>query len=531
MKRFLSLALCLLMFAGMLAGCSSNTDTDPSTDDGTTTTTPDDENNSTGDETTPSGEENYKKDIIFGLGGKIVALDPQANSNTQHNYYFRMVFDTPLDFNNETQELEPNIVTEWSTEDAVTYSFTLRDDVYFHNGEQLTADDVKFSYDRAPDTDSASTLGDLIKETRVIDDFHFEIELHSANVDLPYLLTLPTASIINREAVTENELEGTGIGSGPWMVDSYEFGDYMKLVRNDNFWGEKAKAETFTLRYMPETSARLIALETGEIDICADPDPLDLERVRGTDGLELQSYVGTSITYFAMNYKKEPFNDQNLRLAMAYGINVQELIDVVRLGEAQPCLSLWGWNQYGYNGGTTPYEYDPEKAKEYLAAAGYSESNPFSFKLSVSAGERKSCGELIQAQLKEIGVNVEIVEFDTAGLSTSTTNGEHEACLYGCGMNIFGDDSRRLICPGTGVNKSHYDNAEVNELMDLAVAELDDTKRTEYYHEVQQILHDDGAYVPLYSSNGFFAVKEGTGGIDYYPTSHHDMSNVYIIEQ
>ena len=244
MKRFLSLALCLLMFAGMLAGCSSNTDTDPGTDDGTTTA-PNDENNSTGDETTPSGEENYKKDIIFGLGGKIIALDPQANSNTQHNYYFRMVFDTPLDFNNETQELEPNIVTEWSTEDAITYSFTLRDDVYFHNGEQLTADDVKFSYDRAPNTDSASTLGDLIKETRVIDDFHFEIELHSANVDLPYLLTLPTASIINREAVTENELEGTGIGSGPWMVDSYEFGDYMKLVRNDNFWGEKAKAEDF----------------------------------------------------------------------------------------------------------------------------------------------------------------------------------------------------------------------------------------------------------------------------------------------
>ena len=253
--------------------------------------------------------------------------------------------------------------------------------------------------------------------------------------------------------------------------------------------------------------------------------------MRTTDGLELQSYVGTSITYFAMNYKKEPFSDQNLRLAMAYGINAQELIDVVRLGEAQPCLSLWGWNQYGYNGGTTPYEYDPEKAKEYLAAAGYSESNPFSFKLSVSAGDRKACGELIQAQLKTIGVNVEIVEFDTAGLSTSTTNGEHEACLYGCGMNIFGDDSRRLICPGTGVNKSHYDNAEVNELMDLAVAELDDTKRTEYYHEVQQILHDDGAYVPLYFSNGFFAVKEGTGGIDYYPTSHHDMSNVYIIEQ
>lgn len=501
MKRTLALLVCVFVFVAALVSCAA------------------------------AAEVKYKKDLIFGLGGKIIALDPQQNSNTWHNYYFRMVFDTPLHFNNQTKEVEPQLCTEWSTEDAVTYKFTLRDDVYFHNGEKLTAKDVKFSYDRAPSTDSSVTLGKLIKETKVIDDTHFTIELHKANVDLPYLLTLPTASIINEKALKDNPMEGTGIGTGAWKLDSYEFGDFMKLVRNDKFWGEKAKAETFLMRYMPEASSRLIALETGEIDICYDPDTMELNHIRETKGLELQSYVGTGIQYFAMNYKKPPFNDRNVRLAMTCGIDCQELLDVVWNGEGELCKSLWGWNQYGYNGGTTAYAYDPEKAKEYLAAAGYGPNKPFSFKLSMMGGVRKAAAELIQAQMKKIGVNVQLVEFDTAGLSQSTTNGEHEAALYGCGMNVFGDDSRRLICPGTGVNKSHYDNPRVNELMDLAVAELDDAKRKAYYLEVQQILHDDGAYVPICYAKGFFGVKEGVGGIDYYPTSHHDLSNVYMIEK
>ena len=138
-------------------------------------------------------------------------------------------------------------------------------------------------------------------------------------------------------------------------------------------------------------------------------------------------------------------------------------------------------------------------------------------------------GELIQAQMKKIGVEVTLNEMDSAGLSTSTTAGEHEAAMYGCGTNVFGDDIRRLICPGTGVNKSHYNNPEVNELMDKAVAETDESKRIEMYHQVQQILFEDGAYLPVCTATSFFAVKKGVSGIDYYPTSHHDLSDVVMV--
>lgn len=537
MKKFASLFLVLMMAVGLISGCGNSAKNEPAASTAPASQAPATSEAAKPAESAPAAspealaaDAKYKEDIIIGMSGKIISVDPQTESNTQHNYMFRMVFDTPLDFNNQTLELEPNIATEWSSnEDATIYTLKLRDDVYFHNGEKMTANDFVFTYDRAPGTNSSSTLGNMIEYTKAVDDYTVEIKLHKANVDFPYLLTLPTSSIINEKACNEDELEGPGIGTGPFKIDSYEFGNYFKVVRNEEFWGEVTPTKSINLRYIPENSPRLIALQTGEIDVCQDPDTLELAHIEDTPGLELQSYMGSSITYVAMNYKKGPFTNQDFRLAVCYGIDAEEIMDVVRDGRAEKCLSLWGWNEYGYNGGTTNYEYDPVKAKEYVDKA-YPNGGA-SFKLSISSGDRKAIGELMQAQLKQIGIEVELVEFDTAGLSKSTTAGEHDACIYGCGMNIFGDDIRRLICPGTGVNKSHYDHERVNELMDLAVAETDDATRKAYYEEVQQICFEDGAYMPIYFSEGFFGVKEGVSGIDFYPTSHHDFSEIVMVEK
>lgn len=542
MKKFASLFLCMLMIAGLVSGCGNSGNTEPAASPAASESAaaPAASESAAAPAASESAapapaDAKYKEDIVIGISGKIISLDPQENSNTQHNYYFRMVFDTLIDFDNQTQELKPCVATEWSTEDAITYTFKLRDDVVFHNGEPLKASDVVWTFQRAPGTGSSSPLGNMMTEVKAIDDYTVEITLDKKNVDFPYLLTLPTASLMSQKAVEDDPTEGTGIGSGPFKLDSYEFGGFLKVVRNEDFWGEVTPTKSVNLRYMPENSPRLIALQTGEIDVCQDPDTLELSHIEDDPNLELQTYMGSSITYVAFNYKKAPFDNQDFRLAVCYGIDAQEMIDVVRDGKAQKCLSLWGWNQYAYNGGigingeSTSYEYNPELAKEYLAKAF--PNGGASFKLSISSGDRKAIGELMQAQLKQIGIDVELVEYDTAGLSTTTTAGEHDACVYGCGMNIFGDDARRLICPGTGVNKSHYDNPRVNELMDLAVAEQDDAQRTAYYEEVQQVCFDDGAYMPIYFTEAFFGVKQGVSGIDFYPTSHHDFSNIVMIEQ
>jgi peptide/nickel transport system substrate-binding protein len=506
MKKFLSLILCVLLTVELVSG-------------GAAAASP----------LTAPEEVKYKKEIIVGIEGKLVTWDPQASSIAPMNYVARMIFDCPMYFDWKTQKIVPNIATSWNTTDGMTYTLKLRDDVYFHNGEQLKASDVVFTYRRAVGTASSNQLGKLMEKVTAVDDFTAEIKLFKVNYDFPYMLTLNTASILNEKAVKEDELNGLEIGTGPYVVDSYKFGDYWTVRRNENFWGEKAKPERVTFRYMPDKSPRLIALQTGEIDVCQDPELLELSYITDTPGLELQTFDTQSMVYLAMNTQKEPFNNQDFRLAVAHAIDANNLVEVIREGYATDCKSCWGWNQFGYNGGTTDYEYDVEKAKEYVAKA-YPNGGA-KFEITVMAGERRALGEMVQSQLAAIGVEITLKEVDHAGLITAQTNGDHQAVFFSFGFNAFADDCRRILIPGNSANNARYENPDVTRLMDLGAAEGDEAKRLEYYKEVQQIVHDDAPYVPLFYPQGSFGVKKGVGGIGYYPTLQHSFRDIYMIEK
>ena len=522
MKKFMSLLLSCVMLLALLAACGNNT---PNNGQNANTGN---QNQTDQDPAEPDGEVTYKKDIVVGIEGKLVTFDPQDSSIAPMNYVARMIFDCPMYFDWETEEIVPNIATSWDTTDGMTYTLKFRDDVYFHNGEQLKASDVIFTYERAVGTASSNQLGTMIEEMTAPDDFTVVIKLNQVNYDFPYMLTLNTASILSEKAVTEDPVEGPNIGTGPFYVDSYEFGDYFTVRRNEDFWGELAKPESVTFRYMPDKSPRLIALQTGEIDVCQDPELLELSYVEETEGLEIQSFETQSMTYIAFNTQKAPFDNADFRRAVCHAINVDELIAVIREGHAVDCKSTWGFKQFGYNGGTTDFEYDLDLAREYLAKAYPNGGAKFEF--TVMAGERRSLGEMVQSQLREIGIEVTLNEVDHAGLIAAQTNGDHEAVFFSFGFNAFADDSRRIVVPGNSANNAHYDNPRATELMNLACAEGDEEKRKEYYYEVQQILHDDAPYYALYYPTGYFAVKEGVGGIDYYPTLQHSFRNIYMIE-
>jgi len=309
------------------------------------------------------------------------------------------------------------------------------------------------------------------------------------------------------------------------MVDSYEFGNYTKLVAFEDSWRGAPNAKSFTFRYIPEDSARLIALQNGEVDICAEPATIELGTIEDDPNLDLVQYDGGSLTYLAFNTQKTPADNEDLRKAIAYAIDLDTIIAVAAEGHGKKATSFWGWSEYGYVdlGG---YERDLDKAKEYLAKAY--PSGGATLDISVSGAERKTIAELMQSQLKDIGITVNIVELDSAGISTTTTNGEHQSCIYGMGFNIFGDDARRILQPGSAVNKAHYDSSEVMDLLDKAVCEEDEAQRKEYYKQIQEDVYEHVPYIPLYFADGFIGVKKGTGGIDIYPTSHHDYSNIFV---
>jgi len=533
--RMAAIVMAAVMMAGALTGCSgsdSQTATTQAAAAGTETTAAGSDtaapaaatDGSINAKTPPEGVA-LKDDIVIGMKSKHTTIDQMEASNTQHNYMWRMVLDTLVHFNNETSELEPQLATEWSTDDGgKTYIFKLRDGVKFHNGETLKASDVVFTFNRMEGTTSCNGLFLKVEKVEAVDDLTVKMTLVDPNLDWPYMMTLPTSCILNEKAVTDDPTDGPGVGTGPWKIDSYEFGNYTKLVAFDS-WRGAPNAKTFTFRYIPEDSARLIALQNGEVDICAEPANIELGTIEDDPKLDLVQYGGGSLTYMAFNTQKDPATNEDLRKAVAYGIDLDTIIAVAAEGHGRKATSFWGWSEYGYvdMGG---YERDVEKAKEYLAKA-YPNGGA-TLDISVSGAERKTIAELMQSQLKEIGLTVNIVELDSAGISTTTTNGEHQSCIYGMGFNIFGDDARRILQPGSAVNKAHYDSDKVMELLDKAVCETDETQRKAYYQEIQEDVYEHVPYIPLYFADGFIGVKKGTGGIDIYPTSHHDYSNIFV---
>lgn len=544
MYRMTAILMAAVMVAGTLAGCSGGGDQSQTTAQAEAGSTAAADSSGTaggaaetkgGAAGTADGAVNamtppegvaLKDDIVIGMKSKHTTIDKMEASNTQHNYMWRMIQDTLVHFNNATGEVEPQLATEWSTEDGgKTYIFKLRDGVKFHNGETFKASDVVFTFNRMEGTTSCNGLFLKVESVEAVDDLTVKMVLVDPNLDWPYMMTLPTSCIQSEKAVTDDPTKGPAVGTGPWMVDSYEFGNYTKLVAFEDSWRGAPNAKTFTFRYIPEDSARLIALQNGEVDICAEPAMIELGTIVDDPNLDLVQYDGGSLTYMAFNTQKEPANNEDLRKAIAYAIDLDTIIAVAAEGNARKATSFWGWSEYGYVdlGG---YERDLDKAKEYYAKAY--PSGGATLDVSVSGGERKTIAELMQSQLKEIGITVNIVELDSAGLSTTTTNGEHQSCIYGMGFNIFGDDARRILQPGSAVNKAHYDSSKVMELLDKAVCEEDEAQRKDYYKQIQEDVYEHVPYIPLYFADGFIGVKKGTGGIDIYPTSHHDYSNIFV---
>lgn len=280
-----------------------------------------------------------KDDIVIGMKSKHTTIDPMEASNTQHNYMWRMVHDTPIHFNNETKELEPQLATEWSTDDGgKTYIFKLREGVKFHNGETLKASDVVFTFNRMQGTTACNGLYAKVESVEAVDDLTVKMVLVDPNLDWPYMMTLPTASILSEKAVTEDPEKGPGVGTGPWQIDSYEFGNYTKLTAFADSWRGAPNAKTFTFRYIPEDSARLIALQNGEVDICTEPATIELGTVEDDPNLDLISYDGGSLTYFAFNTKKSPADNEDLRKAVAYGIDIDSIIAVAAEGHGKKRL-------------------------------------------------------------------------------------------------------------------------------------------------------------------------------------------------
>lgn len=439
-----------------------------------------------------------KDTLVIAQGADAKSLDPYGTTDAPAGRVMDAIFDT-LVTRDDDGNIAPSLAVSWEIVDDVTYIFNLRQGVKFHNGEDFTADDVAFSFSKIAESPHAESIRATIdfENSRVIDDYTFEMKMTEPFGPILNHLGHNVMSIVNEKAYTEAG-ENVGqkpVGTGPYKFVSWAAGDRIDLVANKDYWGTAPQIENVVWRNIPEAASRTIEVETGGIDISIDAQSSEIQRLEENDKVNVFRRDASSINFLCFNNQKAPFKDVRVRQAINMGVNIDAIYNVVYQGVGAIATAPMSSVVWAYNDRLTPHEYNVEKAKSLLAEAGYSDG----LKLTISCDqnqERLDTAEMVQAQLSQIGVEVEIVSLERGAFIDDVISGNLE--MFGLGWSSdTGDPDYALYASfhssmhGAGGNMSMYTNEKVDELLDLGRTSTDQEVRKNAYLEAQEIIWEE----------------------------------------
>ncbi|NLZ32069.1 MAG: ABC transporter substrate-binding protein [Firmicutes bacterium] len=465
---------------------------------------------------------------------KIAVLDPHnpAASSSSTAWAFHMIYDTLV--KEEDGQFYPDLATSWNTDDWKHFTFQLRDDVYFHNGEKLTADDVVFTVERAKENPGSAGYDKLaiVESARAIDEHTVELVLESVNVEFLWYLSDPRASILNREAVEADPDKGTWIGTGAWTVSEFASNEYVVLEANENYWGEKPKTKKMTLKYVAEESTRLMQLENGEAQVCFSINANDYSYVESQpDKFVTYSFTTNNNSFIAFNMNDPICGDINFRKAVAHAIDREAMVASAfnGYGEVNTLGTFWGYRTEFKNTDIPIIPRDLDKAKEYLAQSKY---NGETIEIVSAIPDLIKTAQIVQAQLAEVGIKTTIKETDPPGMSAYASYADNKAQMIvytaSCGLN--GGSMKALLYPYGSSNRASYNNEEVARLFDLAVTQPDPKEREATYHRIQEIVAEELPYINLLNTVFLVCCAKGVDGLKLSNLAFHDLTYMYMVE-
>ena len=532
MKRLMSIVMVLALCAALLAGCGPKT---PAGGDATPTPgggagTLDEErqkqeqlveqnnNNTThAEENKPPEGAKLKEVMRIATTHDPEIVDPQMNTDNERVQ--RAVYSALL-VKNADGELEPDLATSWEqNEDGTVWTFHLRDDVYWHNGDKFTAEDVKATFDRVTNPDAPMTHTakmSFIKETVVVDDY--TVQIVTDGVFAPFLGTLTGyyAMILNKNYIEQYGTElGKTVesvcGTGPFILTDRTWGEEVVLKANENYYKGAPYIKELRFEVIPEATARSIALETGEVDMITNPNASDIPGMKENGDLVVDYSPGSGQYFFIYNCSDNSIlKDARLRQAINYCVDRQAIIDALLsdIGASNP-HSIMDNATGAVDLGIIPQDY--EKAKQLMADAGYPDG--FDIKLFASETYMKNTAqaEMIKAMCAEVGINIDITVGDSATFGTlfaGLTADEMEYDMFCMGMASESGDMDELrglyTTSDDGRNDENYglySNAEADELLAKQAVTADEAERQEMLTRIQEIMYlEDPVGLLIYSN-------------------------------
>jgi peptide/nickel transport system substrate-binding protein len=469
-----------------------------------------------------------QKILVVGTTYDPKTLDPAQAYDIASSIVIQNVYDTLVGYKPGTSELTPKLAEKWeSNENASIWTFYLRKGVKFHDGSELTADIVKYSIERAKNLQGPPAfLLDVIERVDVVDKYIVRFVLKYPFSPFP---SLAAFTIFSPVPLNATKLDEKPIGTGPFKLESWKKGEQIILVANKDYWRGSPKVDKVIIRIYPDPATLRVALEKGEVDLALGIQPQDIEALSKNPNIKMVSVDGLVIEWLGMNHRRSPFNNTLLRKAINYAIDYDYIINVVLRGTATRLYGPLPPAVFGYDPEVEKYgyRYNLELAKKLLAEAGYPEGKGLrELELIISSAERaerKDVAAVIQRNLKEVGVNVKIVDLDWPTFLDRLFN--HDFDMYM--VDWFPDyvDPDDWIVPlfaSYGLNMDGYNNTVVNELALKARQVADLNERLAIYKQLQKVIVDDAPWAFLYVPKLYVFMQKNVEGFVLYPVYYID---------
>ena len=535
MKKKISLMLAAALTAGLaLTGCGGSKTSD------TTDNTAGVENESTAE--VKGVDVDTTGYLVAALNADIQTADVQKTSKDYEvpfNIFDRLV-DVEVDADGNSK-IVPSLAESWDiSDDGLEYTFHLRQGVKFHNGNDFTAEDVAYTFHRMLTVEGGVNTEfidqikgadellagetDTLEGVEVVDDYTIKVTLKEPFAGFLASISSPGVSIYDSEA-TEAAGDQFGmdpavtVGTGPFEFSSWSFNNQLVLTRNEDYWKGASGLPGVVIKIIPDTETQSMMFESGELDIL-DLDYAADSADRFTETYPDQIVQGprVGIVYFTMNFNKEPFQDVRVRKAVQMSIDRQAILDALYGGRGQVEQGIFPHGLIGFNPDQEEIKYDPEAAKALLAEAGYADGFDMEIAADSSASDTMTMAlEIVSDQLAEVGIRAEIKNYDESTWLETRKSGELGSFMstWSADYNdpdnfiytFFGNEEK------TRIRSINYPDTEVMERVAKARTIVNEDERLAEYKALdEKLIHEDAAWVPMFSRLHLFAVSKRVQG-------------------
>lgn len=439
-----------------------------------------------------------KDDFVIAVQADATSMDPNVFNDDYSDLAMRQVYETLLAKDEEGKIYNLLAENVEEKDGGLTYTITIREGVKFHSGKDLTIDDVIWNFERVIQNEkSANVYKNIIPESvKKIDDNKMELKLEQPQGSFMEVLTSPYLAIMPKDVQNDIDVNTEEDGTGPFKMVSWEPQNEMKFERFDDYWGDKPAFKNLTFRIIPEATNRTVELESGGVDMAFNIAPNDIKKVEENEDLQIFRKGNYAVHFIQFNISKAPFNNIKAREAVSYALDLNDIVNSIYMGVGEIATSpISPRAKYSIASEIEPKTRDIEKAKALLAEAGVPEGTEILFYVNDNQ-QRQDVATIVQAQLKEVGLNVKVEKFEWGAYMDTLRRKEEDMYIMSWSPSIV-DPDQYLYSPfhsdkaGQGPNFGMYQNPEVDALINEGLLTVDDTKRAEIYRKAQEIILND----------------------------------------